>query len=168
MTLIAEALAERKDILKRVKEFPSKLSQMVVWDEDEDKPNPGEVESYRLGTREDLDRLQFLNVAINKANNELLVTTEFGSMTLMEAIALRDRLVVEQRTMQSAAESIETQLGRRNDRYSFGSRRSKDDVKRDTLVAPRELSRAEDALAGQIRRLDLAIQQVNWTQELPD
>jgi hypothetical protein len=41
-------------------------------------------------------------------------------------------------------------------------------VKRDTLVAPRELSRAEDALAGQIRRLDLAIQQVNWTVELPE
>lgn len=166
MTLIAEALAERKDILKRVHEFPSALSEMAVWDEDDDKPNAAEVATFRMATREDLDRLQFLNVAINRANNEMTVLTEAGKMTIMEAIALRDRLSVEQRIAEQAASSIENELGRKYTR--FGARRTKDDVKRDSLVAPRELTREEDALAGQIRRLDLAIQQVNWTQSLPE
>jgi hypothetical protein len=166
MTLIAEALAERKDIIKRVKEFPSKLAEMAVWDEDEDKPNRTEIETYVVGTREDLDRLQDLNVAINKANNEMLVKTELGEMTIMEAIALRDRLNIERSIKSGAASNIESTLGRDDRRW--GQRRTKDDVKRDTLVAPREMTREEDALAGQIRRLDLAIQQVNWTQELPE
>jgi hypothetical protein len=164
--LIAEALAERKDILKRLNEFPSKLADLATWDEDEEnRPTPGQVEDLRADCSRDLDRFQELNVAINKANNEMLVKTESGEMTVMEAVALRDRLALAQRVMSKAEDAIDTKMGGDYNRYS---RRTKEDIKRNTLVAPREMARAEDALAGQIRRLDLAIQQVNWTQELPE
>jgi predicted metal-dependent HD superfamily phosphohydrolase len=83
----------------------------------------------------------------------------------MAAIALRDRWNLERIQVERAASEIEEALGRHDYRYS---RRSKDDVKTSSLISARDLKRETDELAGKIRRLDLAIQMVNWSQDLPE
>lgn len=161
--LIAEALAERKDILKRIAEYPAKVAEIAVWDEDDEKPKKAEYDDLVASVAADLLRVEHITLAINEANAKLEVNTEWGRMSIMQAIARRDQLVRAQRAASQAQSAVEgALLGNRWER----TRRSKEDIKRNSLVAPRELSRTEDALAGQIRRLDLAIQQVNWTAEV--
>jgi hypothetical protein len=123
------------------------------------------VEGLRESHNSDLSRVQSLNVKIHEANNALLVDTEVGNMSLMAAIALRDRWNLERIQVERAASEIEEALGRHDYRYS---RRSKDDVKTSSLISARDLKRETDELAGKIRRLDLAIQMVNWSQDLPE
>lgn len=162
---LAEALAERKDTIKRIGEYPSKLAELAVWEEDDSKPDGQAVRDLQAALERDLDRMRNLNVSIHRANAEFSVATERGQMSLMEAIALRDELNLARITASRAKDALDTQLGRGGYRYRS---RSKEDVKVNTLVAPRDLGREEDALAGEIRRLDLAIQMVNWSQDLPE
>ena len=163
--LLAEALAERKDVLKRIGEYPAKVVEFAVWDEDEKKPDAAVLVDLNKAYAADLDRLEELNVKIHKANAVLTVQTEQGEMTIMEAIALRDRLNLGRISADRTKQAVESALGRHS---LYRRSRSKEDVRIKTLVAPRDIAREEDALAGEIRRLDLAIQMVNWSQELPE
>ena len=84
----------------------------------------------------------------------------------MEAIALRDRLNLERMTLDKAKGQIEDAIGSSRGRW-LSSRRSREDVKTSTLIDPRELGRRVDALSARIRELDLAVQKVNWSHQVP-
>ena len=87
--LIAEALAERKDALKRIAEYPAKVAEVAVWDEDDEKPKKAEYDDLVASVAADLIRVEQITLAINVANAALTVKTEWGSMTLMKSIARR-------------------------------------------------------------------------------
>jgi Family of unknown function (DUF6847) len=163
MTLLAEALAERKDIMTRLSEAPNRLAELNRWDEDEKRADDKTLDDARTSVWRDLERLEQLNVAIHRTNAVLSVSTETGVMTVGEAIVRRDRLNAERMLVDSWAD-IEDGPGH----YRRYRARNKDEVKTNVLIAARDLKREADSLAGQIRRLDLAIQQVNWSQNLID
>lgn len=165
--LLAEALAERRQILDRVKGIGDRWVAVATWDEDEVAPAQAEADDALAEVDADLDRLQELNVAIHRANNAATVDWSGSTISIMEAIALRDRLNLERATLEAAKQKLEDAIGTRRTRW-FSDRRSRDDVKTSSLIDPRGLGRRIDALAARMRELDLEIQKVNWSHELPD
>ncbi|MGH2445137.1 MAG: DIP1984 family protein [Candidatus Limnocylindria bacterium] len=165
--LLAEALAERRQVLDRIAKVGDRWVRVGTWDEDEAAPTQAEADASVVELSADLDRLQDLNVRIHRANNVAEVELRGGSVTVMEAIALRDRLNLERLTLEAAKREIEEAIGARRGRW-LGSRRSREDVKTSTLIDPRELGRRADAVAARIRELDLAVQKINWSHRLPE
>lgn len=164
--LLAEALAERRQILDRVSGVGDRWIAVATWDDDEPVPAQTEADAAVGELDADLDRLQLLNVAVYRANNEAAVVWAGSPMSITEAIALRDRLNLERKTLESAKQKIEEAIGTRRGRW-FSDRRSRDDVKTSSLIDPRDLGRRIDALAARMRELDLEIQKVNWSHQLP-
>ena len=166
--LLAEALAARNDAKKVILAAGERLGAAMVRFEDEDeKVKAAELATADSAFAEALGRFESLSVAINQANNTAQVPFEGRTTTLMEAIALRDRLMLEAKQREHALEAADEALGRGGRRrYGSSERRTKDDVRRlavDDLAARHA---AHDALARRIRELDIAIQQVNWHTEM--
>lgn len=164
--LLAEALAERRQVLDRIAKTGDRWVRVATWDEDEAAPTQPEADAVLTELSADLDRLQELNVLIHRANNLAELDWAGASVTVMEAIALRDRLNLERTTIDAAKREIEEAIGTRRGRW-LGSRRSREDVKTSTLIDPRELGKRADAVAARMRELDLAVQKINWSHQLP-
>lgn len=167
--LLAEALAARKDAIKEIEDLRGRLAAAVVRYEDEDSP-ADDPEMVVNDLARSLDRFQSLSVQINRTNNATLVKFEGNELSLMEAIALRERLVLEAKARHGAVEAMETATGsgKSGRRGWFGPRRSKDDVRELPRVEMRAARRAADDVSESLRRLDLAMQQRNWTTELSE
>lgn len=165
--LLAEALAERRQILDRIGGAGDRWVAIATWDEDEPAPAPSGADAALGELDADLNRLQQLNVDIYRANNQATVDWGGTSISIMETIALRDRLNLERSTLEEAKKKLEDAIGARRGRW-FSDRRSRDDVKTSSLIDPRDLGRRIDALAARMRELDLEIQKVNWSHQLSD
>lgn len=167
--LLAEGLAARKDSIKEIEDLRGRLAAAVVRYEDEDSPADDPDLVVNDLTRS-LDRFQSLSVQINRTNNATLVRFDGSEVSLMEAIALRERLVLEARARQGAVEAMEaaTGGGKSGRRSWLGPRRTKDDVRELPRVEFRTARRAADDVSESLRRLDLAMQQRNWTTELQE
>lgn len=165
--LLAEALAARKDSIKEIEDLRDRLTASVVRYEDQDSP-ADDPETVANDLTRSLDRFQSLSVQINRTNNETLLRFEGREMNLMEAIALRERLVLEAKARHGAVEAIETAsgAGKAGRRGWLSPRRTKDDVREVLRVELRSTRRAADDVSEAVRRLDLAMQQRNWTTEL--
>lgn len=165
--LLAEALAARKDSIKEIEDLRDRLAAAVVRYEDEDSPaDDPEVVANDL-TRS-LDRFQSLTVQINRTNNDTQLRFDGHDMNLMEAIALRERLVLEAKARHGVVDAVETAagVGKGGKRSWLGPRRTKDHVREIPRVELRSARRAADDLSEAVRRLDLAMQQRNWTTDL--
>jgi hypothetical protein len=164
--LLAEALAARKDAAKEIEDLSRRLAASVVRYEDETDlvETPADVEQ-ELGRA--LDRFESLTVRINRANNETRLTFDGRDLTLMEAVALRDRLVLEAKAKRTAVEAVEQAVGSVSGKRGWlSTRRGKDDLREVANVDLSEQRRAANQKSGAVRRLDLAMQQRNWTTEL--
>ena len=119
-----------------------------------------------------LDRVESLTVRINKTNNETRLGFDGRDLSIMEAVALRDRLVLEARVRRGVVEAIdeglEIKLTRQPQYYAAPERRSKDDVRKIVAVDYKAARSAADDVSERVRRLDIALQQQNWTVELLD
>lgn len=158
--LLAEALNERREVIKRISETGARWARELTWDEDGDEPDREVATRATEGLDKDLARLEELNIAINGANNRVKLPS---GKTIMESIAERDRLNFEHKVLEQTARNLESEITGGARVYE---RRKKDDVKTRSLVKPRDLTARADAAAARIRRLDLEIQKVNWTTEV--
>jgi hypothetical protein len=168
--LLAEALAARKDALKQVVDLSERLAAAAVRYEDQDGPIEDAATLVGL-LDERLDTAESLAVRINRTNNAARLTFDGRDLTIMEAIALRERLTLEARARRGAVEAVEAatgsgSTGRRGRAVPWTGRRTKDDIRElATIDLPAE-RRLADGLSETVRRLDMALQQKNWTTEL--
>lgn len=161
---LAEALQERKTLDKQIGELWERLRDNIYRPEDDAKPDFDPVETQALLDAY-LTRHENLVVMINDANNKSTVVGM--DMTIMAAIAHRDRLA-------RAWKGYDTVIAGQEDQMSYGrhktslraARRTKDDLKFVATTDIDAINKRRDALAEEWRKLDIALQQTNWTVEL--
>ncbi len=167
--LLAEPLATRKASISEIDDLRSRLAAAVLRYEDQESPvEDADQLLAQLGAA--LDRFEALSVAINRTNNATRVSFDGRDMSVMEAIAYRARLTMEAKARRGALEEIEpaTGSGKGGGRLWRGTRRTKDEVRELPTVELRAERHAADSLSEAVRRLDLALQQRNWTTELQE
>lgn len=148
---LAEALANRADLQKRLEQMRGRLAQSALVQENESPPeNPEELlaEMERL-----LAGLEGYVERINRTN--LGATLEDGT-TLTAALTKRDVLGLRYGLLRSLVDAASDRMPR----YGRAEIRTLATVE----VAP--LRRRMDEVAKERRELDTAIQAANWTTEL--
>jgi len=171
LMLLAEALAAKKDALTEANDLRDRLAAAVIQYEDQEKAS--EDPATLVGKLSDaLDRFERLTIQINRTNNETRLTFDGREMSIMEAVALRDRPTIEVKAPRAAVEAVEEGLEtgktskKRPAYYQQAARRSKDDVRMVPRIDVAAERRVADELSERVRRLDLALQQRNWATEL--
>lgn len=155
---IAEALAERGDLEKKLKAVTTRARSAARYLEGEESP---EDAAELLDDALDLiTRRAELVFQINMTNARTEISVGGEMMSLTEALAHRARLSEEVSLLHSIAD--EASPGR--DPYSRGRRRTELPEKTDLPV--RELRTRADRLSKQHRELDTLIQQANWSTDL--
>lgn len=169
--LLAEALAAKKDALTEVSDLRERLAAAAVRYEDQDAATEDPAELVAK-LNDALDRVESLTVRINASNNAARLVFDGRELSIMEAVALRDRLTLEAKARRAVVdaidEALETKRRPRGDFYAVSGRRSKDDIRRVVTVDYKAARRAADDVSERVRRLDIALQQQNWTVELID
>ena len=163
--LLAEALAARKDALTQIKNLGDRLTAAVLRYEDQSDP-PERPHDVVRELADSLDRLEVLTVRINRTNNETRLAFDGRDLTVMEAIALRERLTLEARARRAAVEALERVTGSKVGRGLWLGRRTREDVREIPTGELGTERKAADDLSEGVRRLDLLLQQRNWTTEL--
>ena len=147
---LAEALSIRKDLQKRIEQLKSRLLNNVkVQEGDELAEKPAELMA-------ELDRclvqLQELIYKINVTN----LNTKYEGRTLTEMMAERDVLKIRIQTLRDVFQNA----SQMQDRYS------RTEIKMVTTVDVKKLGQQLDQLSAELRKLDVAIQTVNFTTEM--
>jgi hypothetical protein len=170
---LAEALAAKKDALQEIADLRERLAAAAVRYEDQGSATEDPAELVAK-LDDALDRVESLTVRINRTNNEARLAFDGRELSIMEAVALRDRLTLEAKARRAVVDAIEegleTKTSRAQPAYYAAqpSRRSKDDVRKVVTVDYKEARAAADAHSERVRRLEIALQQQNWTVELVD
>lgn len=150
---LGEALTRRGDLQTRVGELRNRMTQSARVQEGE---KPHEDPAALLDEFDAVaDELERLIGQINRAN--LTVRLPDGR-TLTEALARRDSLTLRHQTLRALAEAA----GEKHDRYS------RSEIKIESTVPVAEIRQKADALARERRELDVAIQEANWANDLPE
>ena len=171
--LLAEALAARKDALSELADLRERLAAAAVRFEDQETPTE-DPEQLLERLAEVLDRVEVLSVQINRTNNETRIAFDGRDLTIMEAVALRERLTLEAKARRGIVEAIDEALETSPNSKKLvyqayrAQRRSKDDIRRIPTIDVRSARTAANDLSERVRRLDIALQQRNWTTELLD
>jgi hypothetical protein len=149
---LAEALANRADLQRRVEQMRVRLQKSALVQEGESPPeDPQELleEMERL-----VSELEEYVRRINRTN--LSATLSGGETTLTDALARRDALTLRYgnlKTLVSAASDRVPRYGRAEIRIL-------------SAVEVGPLRRRMDELARERRELDISIQQANWATDL--
>jgi len=149
---LAEALANRADLQRRVEQMRGRLQRSALVQEGESPPeDPQELleEMERL-----VSELEEYVRRINRTN--LSATLSGGETTLTDALARRDSLTLRYgnlKTLVSAASDRVPRYGRAEIRIL-------------SAVEVGPLRRRMDELARERRELDISIQQANWATDL--
>jgi hypothetical protein len=165
--VIAEALAERKDTLAKVAELTALAGHAATRDEDEPEDSDALWQTL-AGLTASIERIGELTNAINAANNRTsLVGLDGDSITIAQAIVVRDGLKLSHKAKSELLVAVEASLGLESHRrWSPRSLRSKEDVRKIAVIDISALRDEINGIAKQIRLLDIEIQKVNWTAEL--
>jgi hypothetical protein len=151
---LAEALANRADLQRRVEQMRGRLQKSALVQEGESPPeDPQELleEMERL-----ISELEEYVRRINRTN--FSATLSGGETTLTDALARRDALTLRYgnlKTLVSAASDRVPRYGRAEIRIL-------------SAVEVGPLRRRMDDLARERRELDIAIQQANWATDLTE
>ena len=150
--ILAEALAIRKDLQKKIEQLRSRLLNNVrIQEGDEPSENPTELLKELDSS---LTRLQRLIFQINKTN----MNTVSEGKTLTELMSEKDVL-----TLRTAAlREVFNKASESQDRYS------RSEIKMTTTIDVKALGRQIDEWAKQLRQLDIKIQSRNFSTELAD
>jgi hypothetical protein len=149
---LAEALANRADLQRRVEQMRGRLQKSALVQEGESPPeDPLELleETERI-----VAELEGYVRRINRTN--LSATLPGGETTLTDALARRDALALRYGT-------FKTLVGTASDRLS---RYGRAEIRTLPAVEVGPLRRRMDELARERRELDTAIQQANWATDL--
>ena len=153
---LAEALAERGDLTRRVEHLKSRILTNARHQEGE---SPAEDAAALLVELEEvLDRLEVLVRRINRTNT----AATLGDASITDALARRDMLRIRHRVVSAAADAAS---GREQDRYG---RQLRSELVFVAALPVRDLRRTADDLARKIRETDLQVQKENWEVELLD
>lgn len=174
MTVLAEKLAERKDLVTRIGRIDDEIGGVLFYDkedsEDQTKINKIEAEGAvatlvdELGDK--LDQLQDVENTIREANTKtVIVGLDGDEITISAAIVLRDRLKTEYNAWDSIAKAVEGTSERSRRSYGY-ERRKKDDIQEVPVKTARELRDVADGIARKLRLLDTEIQKANWSTEV--
>ncbi len=148
---LANALAERADLQTRISQLQGRLGNNALVQEGE---KPAEDPNDLLKELdEDFRRLEWLISRINRTN--AAVRTESGD-TISDLLARRDCLT----SRVGALRNFLTVASTRVRRGTVG------EIKIRSTVNVRELQKQADALSKELRELDTAIQEKNWTTDL--
>lgn len=148
---LAEALALRADLQKRISQLRSRLLQNALVQEGEqpaEDPQAMMADVARL-----LDEQATLITRINRTN---LLTEVSAGMTVTAALARRDMLEEHHSILNGVADTASNRV----------SRYSKAEIRAVATVDVRALRQQIDVLAQQRRELDVSIQAANWGTEL--
>jgi hypothetical protein len=150
--ILAEALAIRKDLQKKIEQLRSRLLNNVrIQEGDEPSENPTELMKELDSSLTHLQRLIF---QINKTN----MNTVSEGKTLTELMSEKDVL-----TLRIAAlREVFNKASESQDRYS------RSEIKMTTTIDVKALGRQIDEWAKQLRQLDIKIQSLNFSTELAD
>jgi hypothetical protein len=149
---LAEALANRADLQRRVEQMRVRLQKSALVQEGESPPeDPQELleEMERL-----VSELEEYVRRINRTN--LSATLSGGETTLTDALARRDALTLRY-------ENLKTLVSAASDRVP---RYGRAEIRILSAVEVGPLRRRMDELARERRELDISIQQANWATDL--
>lgn len=148
---LAEALSIRKDLQKRIQQIGKRLEDNVkVQEGDEPSENPDELMKELDGC---LNKLEDLIWHINLTN---VKTFDETGKTLTQLMAEKDVLTLRISTLRNTFERASSQ----QERYS------RSEIKMVTIVDVKQLSRQIDEYSAKLRKLDIAIQTLNFQTEL--
>lgn len=149
---LAEALARRADIQRRIGELQVRIGQSARHQEGETPPEPpAELLAQVRGL---IDELESLVRRINRTN----ATSAFDGGTITDAIARRDALLLRRRALVAAADAA---AGRHD-------RATRSEVKYVTSLDVSALRREADDVAAEHRDLDTRLQEANWAMEVSE
>jgi hypothetical protein len=147
---IAEALALRADLQKRLEQLKQRLLKNArIQDGDVPAENPVELQAELEKTALDL---MGLIRRINRTN----AASRFGEGTLADALAERDVLKIRYNAYRELATAASTSQ----------VRTTRSEVKFVSTVSVAATQRKADDLAKQYRELDTKIQEADWTTAL--
>ena len=148
---LAEALSIRKDLQKRIQQIGKRLEDNVkVQEGDEPSENPDELMKELDGC---LNKLEDLIWHINLTN---VKTVDETGKTLTQLMAEKDVLTLRISTLRNTFERASSQ----QERYS------RSEIKMVTIVDVKQLSHQIDEYSAKLRKLDIAIQTLNFQTEL--
>ena len=147
---LAQALGERADLQKRIEQLKSRLQ---LNDKVQHGEKPAEEPEKLLGELDgDIARLEELIARINLTNS----AAGDGESTLTELLARRDCLALKTSALRDFLSSASATV----------IRGTKTEIKIVSTVSVASLQKKVDALAKELRELDVKIQELNWTTEL--
>ena len=148
---LAEALSIRKDLQKRIQQIGKRLEDNVkVQEGDEPSENPDELMKELDGC---FNKLEDLIWHINLTN---VKTFDESGKTLTQLMAEKDVLTLRISTLRNTFERASSQ----QERYS------RSEIKMVTIVDVKQLSNQIDEYSAKLRKLDIAIQALNFQTEL--
>ena len=149
---IAEALALRSDLQKRLEQLKQRLVKNArIQEGDIPAENPAELESE---LEEVAQQLTAMIQRINRTNS----STRFGTQTLADALAVRDVLKMRYNAFRELATAASTAQGRT----------TRSEIKFISTVSVAATQRKADDLAREYRELDTRIQEADWLTLLQD
>ena len=147
---LAEALQERADLNRRIQQLRARLMDNALVQEGE---QTAEDPAALMSEYDDASAaLEELTAKINLANCK----TTVDGKTLTELIAKRDALTQRVKTYRDLAQAAS----------QLYHRATRSEIKILSAVDVKELQKRADRAAKELRQLDNAIQQTNWTAEL--
>ncbi|HIB83750.1 MAG TPA: septicolysin [Chromatiaceae bacterium] len=150
---LAELLATRKSLQESITDLRTRISANAKVQEGDDPDE--EIQDLIDQSVRVIQRLEALTVTINKANMEVILPS---GETLMEALARRDaihrRLSLLQHTVAYSQHE--------------SSRYSEREIRWLSVMDVADLQKQSDGIAQEAREINLAIQSVNWTTDVPE
>lgn len=152
---LAEALAARADLQRRIEQLRSRISDNARYQEGEE---PAEDASALLVEADAaLDRLRELIRRINATNGRITV----GDGTMTDALSARDVLRMRHSLLTDAAAAAS------GSGQSF-MRQMRSELRQFPALPVGELRSRADDVAKELRELDSSIQQANWGNDLDE
>ena len=157
MPKLAEALVQRKGLQERLNRLHVRLAANARVQEGDspDEPPAALIDE----ARQVLDEMKRLTMLINLTNMQTVLPGSGDGTTLMEAIAERDRLVLERKVMEQVSNAARIEPNR-----VYGATRN--EVKWRSTVDVAAIQKEIDALSQSYRLLDTRIQEANWLTDL--
>ncbi|APT84361.1 DIP1984 family protein [Corynebacterium aquilae] len=151
---LAEVLAVRADIQTRMRQLLERATNVIRVQEGEE---PAESPQDLLGEYDALnEKLVRLIAMINDINNNTVLPGE--DITVTQAIARRDGLQREQQFYQLLADNASERI----DRYS------RTEIKLVATYPVATLRQRADAAGKKFRQLDVQLQALNWSVDVPE
>ncbi len=155
---LAEALAERADAVRRVEQLRARIVGSARYQEGETPAEDAQRLLVEVGAV--LDELELL---IRRTNRTNAAVTVGDDGTLTDALARRDVLRLRHAVITAAADAA---AGR--DQRGLAVRQLRSELTMLSALPIADLREQADALAREIRELDIRIQRTNWEADLLD